>query len=91
MAACRPVPPLDVPEYPLPYVGVFDAGDDAHPAAAPLAGLDVNSEYALQASRPGHGRTQLGPGELVPAALRRPRPPGVIRDRQQLLGANTPW
>jgi hypothetical protein len=43
----------EVPEDQLNERRWFDAGDDAQPAAALPAGLDVDGERALEALRPG--------------------------------------
>jgi hypothetical protein len=43
-----------VRENPLDHRRLLDAGDDAQPAAALPAGLDVDGEHPLEALRPGH-------------------------------------
>ena len=46
--------PAKVLENPLDHRRFLDAGDDAQPAAASPAALDVDGEYALEALGPGH-------------------------------------
>jgi len=46
----------EVPEDPFNERRLLDAGDDAQPAAAVPAGLDVNGEHALEALHPGEVR-----------------------------------
>jgi len=45
---------LKVPQDLFDHHRLFNAGGDLNVAAAVLAGLDVDIEYALQALRPGH-------------------------------------
>jgi hypothetical protein len=44
----------EVSEGRLDHHRIFDARDDAHRAAAARAGLDVDTEHALQALCPAH-------------------------------------
>ena len=46
--------PAKVLENPLDHRRFLDAGDDAQPAAASPADLDVYRKYALEALGPGH-------------------------------------
>ena len=46
--------PAKVLENPLDDRRRFDAGDDAQPAAALAAGLNVDGEHPLEALGPGH-------------------------------------
>ena len=51
MAGRRPVPPLNVTEYPLDDVGVFDADLDPHGAVALLADFKVDLEHPFQSAQ----------------------------------------
>ena len=80
--------PAKVLENPLDHRRFLDAGDDAQPAAASPAGLDVDGEYALEALGPGHPRCR----SMAAASLRSAtaRALGTICARSGLAGANTP-
>jgi hypothetical protein len=74
----------------------FDAGDDLDGAAAAVAGLDVDVEYALQALRlrlmvaRRSADVVTSGASAVRALLPLPRLAGVTCARCALLGANTP-
>ncbi len=83
----RAVPP-EVVEDGADGVRIFDAGDDAHAAAAMGAGGHVDVEDALEALRPGHGAPFLCRRSIIRAgdfSTRRPAAFAAMRGRE--LGA----
>ena len=48
-----------VTQDPVNDLGLLDAGDDPHRAAALLTDLDINPEHTLESFCPGHGATLL--------------------------------
>ena len=72
--------PAKVLENPLDHRRFLDAGDDAQPAAASPANLDVDGEYALEALSPGH-----------PPLPTCDRCFGTFSDGRTAGGGLTPW
>ncbi len=91
---------LEVGEDGANGLGVFDAGDDPHRAAAVGAGGDVDGKDPLEPLRPAH-RTALRSGcaarrgRLRPLAPHRPqaacRAPRASAARAGLHSGETPW
>jgi hypothetical protein len=82
-----------VPEDLLDHHRIVDAGDDLNLAAAALAGLDVDIEHPLQASRLKLMAARRSAGVVSSVALALlplSRLAGVTRARCALLGAKTP-
>jgi len=70
--------------------GCLDAGDDAQPATAAPAGLDLDGERPLEALRPGQGSLPVGGRYLAVLVGSGGAGLGDDPGRSGLAGANTP-